>query len=390
MQRKPRKKGRAFSCLSLAALALFSILNVPLLLSPLGRFLGGETTLGDLARETRAAYVADVSFKSAFVDINGAYARLTGRRVYHGVSVLNNGMLDRDELAEMDMTEMAAGICRLEGALSESGIPFLYVQVPSKVDLADTLVPAGVENAANRNANALCGALEADGVQVLDLRPRLTGSVADVERYYYRTDHHWNADGAFFAFGEILARIASILPERAIDLSLTKAEQWERTVYADWFLGSHGKRVGRFFGGVDDLIVYTPRTPCTTSLSLPHKDFYGTGDFSELLIRTEYLERPDYFGADAHCVYLGGNYPLAVHENADAADGAHILLVKDSFSHPLEAMLSASLSRLDVIDPRYYRDGTVLEYAIKTRPDLVIVAINPSVFSDGAYLDYGA
>jgi hypothetical protein len=155
-------------------------------------------------------------------------------------------------------------------------------------------------------------------------------------------------------------------------------------------LGSHGKRVGRFFGGVDDLVLYTPRQSIETTLSVPHKGIVRTGDFADVLLCTEYLDTPNYFSDDTYCVYLGGNYPLTLHETPSATGGAHVLLVKDSFSLPLESMLSTSISRLDAIDPRYYKEETVLSYAERTRPDLVVVTINPSVFPDDAYLDYGA
>jgi len=386
----PSRWGRAFVCLFLVALFLFSACNAHLLADPLRRVCRGESTLSEVARQTRAAYVGGISFKSAFVDLNGAYARLIGRRVYHGVSRLNNGMLDRDGLALMDTTELAASLVRLSDALAARGIAFLFVQVPSKSDLAGTLTCDGVENAANPNADALCASLKSRGTEVLDLRPHLAASATDVERYFYRTDHHWNTDGAFSAFGEVLGHIAQMLPARAVDTSWADAARWERRTYPAWMLGSHGKRVGRFFGGVDDLLLYTPRKRIETSLALPHKQIFKEGDFLDVLVQEAYLDTPDYHGDDAYCVYLGGNYPLAVHNTEGVENGARVLLVKDSFSLPLEAMLSTALSRLDAIDPRYYREESVLEYAERTRPDLVVVAINPSVFSDGAYLDYGA
>ena len=385
-----RKRGRGLVCLFFVALFLFSACNAHLLFDPLRRVCRGENTLSEAARQTRAAYVGGISFKSAFVDLNGAYARLTGRHVYHGVSVLKNGMLDRDGVAAIDTGELAQALVRFSDALAARGISFLFVQIPSKSDLAGELACDGVENAANLNADALCKTLSARNVELLDLRSQLAATAAEVEHCFYRTDHHWNTDGAFCAFKEVLSRIAAMLTTRTVDVSWGSAERWERQIYPDWLLGSHGKRVGRFFGGVDDLVLYTPKERIETTLALPHKEIFKSGDFSEVLLCKEYLDAPDYHGDDAYCVYLGGNYPLVVHQTVGIEKGAHVLLIKDSFSLPLEAMLSTALSRLDAIDPRYFGEETVLEYAERTHPDLVVVAINPSVFSDGAYLDFGA
>lgn len=380
-------RSRYLVCLFLSVLFLFSAINLPLIFSPLTRFLGGEITLSDLARESRAAYVDGISFKSAFVDLNGAYARLTGRRVYHGVRLLNNGMLDWDGFADVDTAPLCDGILRLSESLSKEGIPLLYVQIPYKVDLEGRLLPDGAENTANQCADEVCHALSRHGIPVLDLRQVLTGCTSEVDRYYYRTDHHWNADGAFCAFGEVLGSISGLLPTRTVDLSWRDAARWEREVYRDWMLGSHGKRVGRLFGGTDDFILYTPREGIVSTLTLPHRGEVREGLFSETLIRWEYLERPNYHGDDAHCAYLGGNYPLALHTRDGIENGARVLLVKDSFSLSLEAMLSVALPRLDALDPRYFKEETVLRYAERTRPDLVVIAINPSVFSDRSYCD---
>lgn len=389
MKKCTQGKGIAFSCIFLSFLLLFSVLNAGLFLSPATRFLRGEISFSDAANEIRAAYVSDISFKPFFIDLNGAYARLSGRRTYHGVSVMENGMLDRESLPKTDMAALSDGLLHMSSMLSEHGIAFLFVQVPSKVDLSNALVSFGAENAANQNADELCASLSEGGVEVLDLRPRITGSIADVERFYYRTDHHWNADGAFCAFGAVLERISAMLPHRTVDLLWTDAQRWERSVYPRWFLGSHGKRVGRAFGGVDDLILYTPKETSVSTLTVPHKEMRREGAFSDVLIFDEYLDAPDHHGENPYCAYLGGDYPLALHENRSQENGAHVLLIKDSFSLPLQAMLSTSLSRLDVIDPRYYREKSVLEYAKETHPDLVIVAINPSVFSESVYADLG-
>ena len=387
---KKRKTARVCTCVLLALLLVGFLINLPLAIPPFSEFLAGRRTLSELSREVHAAYVDAFSFKASWIDLNGAYARMTGRRVCHGVSLLKNGMLDRDGLAPIDTSVIADGIVRLSDALAEQGIGVLYVQIPSKLDLEGTLACDGIENAALKNADALCTALSLHGVPVLDLRPLLCASVEDVESNFYRTDHHWSTDGAFCAFGTLLERISRMLPTGAVNTALADASRWERTVYPSWMLGSHGKRVGRFFGGVDDLVLYTPRQSVETALSVPHKGTVRTGVFADVLLCSEYLDAPNYFEDDAYCVYLGGNYPLTLHETPSAAGGAHVLLVKDSFSLPLESMLSTSISRLDAIDPRYYREETVLSYAERTRPDLVVVAINPSVFSDASYWNYGA
>ena len=82
---------------------------------------------------------------------------------------------------------------------------------------------------------------------------------------------------------------------------------------------------------------------------------------------------------------MGGDYPLVRHRNELAPNGISVLLIKDSFSIPVQAFLSCSVACLDVIDPRYLRGERVEDYLHAGAYDAVVMMINPSVYEDGHY-----
>jgi hypothetical protein len=220
---------------------------------------------------------------------------------------------------------------------------------------------------------------------VLDLRLTLTPDAESVEKYFYNTDHHWNTHGSFAAYGVILAYLREPFPMAPIDLSLADPKNWKQTVYEDWFLGSRGKRVGIYFGGVDDLTIYTPKFETQMSMYVPKHRAYTSGSFEDTVIKKEYLDAPDYFNENPYCTYIGGDYPLVYHKNDLAGNDLKVLLIKDSFSLPLQAFLSTAVRELEVLDPRYYNESTVTEYVVKSNPDIVLMAVNPSMFENECY-----
>lgn len=373
----------------LLLLALLSAVNLKLVKDPLQKFLQRELTFAEYVDQVQKGYLSDnFAHKNDFLNLNGLFARLTGRRTLNEVVKLNNGMLGRT-LSDVDVPAFANAISDFSDYLNEQDIPFLYIQMPVKESLDGQSYPVGIPFYGNKNADDLLSVLAAEEVEVLDLRPLLSQTPEMLEQYFAKTDHHWNNDGAFVAFQEILNYLHKSFPEKNIDLTYAQTNQWERHSIDNWFLGSHGKRVGVFFGGIDPLIWYTPKFETEMSCALPDRGALFQGDFADANIRSQYIEKKDYFGYNADCVYIGGNYGLVLHRNLYAPSSLKIMMIKDSFIKPLEAYLSTVFQEIDLIDPRNFSECTIAEYVERTKPDIVIYGINPSQFGTKAYRDLG-
>lgn len=373
----------------LAVLALLSAVNFDIVKNPLSKFIRQDTSFEGFVDEVQNGYLSD-SFvsKHYFVNLNGLFARLTGRRTLNDIVKLNNGMLSY-AFQEVDTTALANEITGFSGCLSEQDIPFFYIQMPYKESLDGQSFPVGITSYANQNADELLSRLSAGGVETLDLRPLLSQTPEMLERYFAKTDHHWNSDGAFAGFQEIVRYLHGSFPEGNIDLTYAQADQWERHSIDDWFLGSRGKRVGIFFGGTDPLIWYTPKFETEMSCAVPMHGWLYRGDFTDANIRTQYIEERHYFDYDAFCLYIGGDYPLVLHRNLYAPSALKVMIIKDSFTRPLEAYLSTVFQEIDVVDPRYFSECTIVEYVEQTEPDVVILALNPSAVTYKEYENLG-
>ena len=377
-----RLAGCAVFCLFVCVMAFR---NRTLILEPVRGFLLDHWSFDDAKRETQENYLSDrLRGKFELLSLNGGFVRLEGRTRYHDVQKMTNGMLTDVNLSGRDTSAFSENLGRFSRSLEARGIPFLFVMAPYKVPLEENLLPAGATDTINAFGDQVLAELAEQKVPFLDLRQEMSRTREQVETYFYRTDHHWNAEGAFRAYQLIMDAIRARFPETR--QTFTDAALWEKSVLPDWWLGSHGREVGPLFGGLDDLDVYLPvfETEMTRySLGV----WAMKGDFREVSIREWLLEYQDYFGLDHYQRYIGGGYPVTLHRNSRAENRMSLLLLRDSYALPVECFLSTEIASLDVVDPRMYDTMTEMDYMTLNPPDMVILMVCPGILK-GEYYRY--
>ncbi len=386
---KPSGKGLLTAAV-LIFLTAVMILNFPAFFAPVGRFSEGETDFPQFVQEMQAACTGQTREKTAFVNVNGLFSRVLGQRLCNNVIRLNNGMLTFPSYYQ-SIDPTASNLTEFNQFLTNKGIPFLYVQAPCKVDLEGKLVPSGMVYPSNDNANQLLQLLEQNGVRTFDLRPALSATPEQVGENFFRTDHHWTCTAALNAFPMIVEQLAQLVPEQSIDMTYTDPSQWEAHTYRNWFLGSQGKRVGVFYGGIDDITYYTPKfdTEMSCAVTMNHSWFYQ-GDFSDAVLRMEHIEQRALFRLSPYCVYIGGDYPVVQHRNSSAPSKLKVLMIKDSFTLPMQAYFSTLFQEVHVVDPRHMTACSVSEYVTLLQPDLVVMMLNADMIGTADYTNFGA
>lgn len=392
MEHKKRVKPSGAGVLTVAVLGFLAgvmLLNIRAFFTPAKALAKGESDFPQFVREVQAAYTGGTRERTAFVNLNGLFSRVLGQRLCNGVIRLDNGMLTFPSYRK-DIGPTADNLTAFNEFLADRGIPLLYVQAPCKVDGSDELMPDGMDYPANDNADELLLRLEQSGVPTCDLRPALSATPEAVSENFFATDHHWTNTAALKAFPIIVGRLAQLVPEQTVDMTYTDPNLWQAHTCRDWFLGSQGKRVGVFFGGVDDITYYTPKFETEMSCSVPmiHYGFYH-GDFSDAVLRMEHIERRDLFKLSPYCVYIGGDYPVVQHRNAVAPNKLKVVMIKDSFTLPLQSYFSTLFQEVHVLDPRYMTSCNVSEYITMCRPDLVMVMISADMLGPASYTDFG-
>lgn len=338
------------------------------------------STLGSFLVSAEGAANQDLDRSHGFIELYGGVQKALGRRVVvdmadpeYTVAKLDDGTLAFQNLVpdNVDQTDHADAVKFLKDYLGDTyDIPFLYIQAPQKIQ-SDEL-PDGMMNYGNQNSDQLLALLGERGVDTLDLRPGIAAAAVESDRpFFFRTDHHWTPEAGFAAY-QLISETLNTRYDYTADPQFSDPAQYDVKVYADWFLGSQGKRVGTLYAGLDGINFWTPRFE--TDFTYSAFGFFDdrNGPFEETLLFPERMESKDYFNGNPYTLYSGGDYPLARMVNHKNPDGPRILLIRDSFSCATAPFLALQCGELMTMDMRYFKDD-LATYIDWLRPDLVMI-----------------
>ena len=198
------------------------------------------------------------------------------------------------------------------------------------------------------------------------------------EYIYFRTDHHWTATGAYYAY-EAYCKKAGITP--------TPLSSYEKLSFGG-FLGTLYSKTGQpaAMGNNPDVVeAYIPK-------GTNDQYIYDANGGDRTRYRGGVVRRDtDTFYAAAASKYncfLMGDHPLIeIHNEKIGADrkGTAVLLVKESFGNAFAPFLVDSYEYVYVVDYRYY-NGTLTELVDAKGIDDVIFLNNVVATTGGARL----
>ena len=379
---------------------LFLLLTAAGLTLVLTAFVGGEGKLegllksavrerdpGAVLSEAESAVNSDLDRDHLFIQLYGGVQRLSGRRVIQDmvagntVAKLSTGALNFVNLGTAGQVDQEAvgrraqATAELAAKLEVRGIHYLYIAEPQKIQRGAELLPRGLEESGNATCDAYLAELDRLGVDYLDLRP-VFESNGIYSNWFFRTDHHWKPEAAFFAWqylsGELDLRYGYETPS-----ILTNPNNWSTRVLDDFFLGSQGKRVGSLYAGVDDFTIYTPKFDTNLTYTNSDGSFDRSGPFAQSVCFPERVEERDWFNGNPYTYYSGGDYAMATMVNHNNPKGPKVVLLRESFSCALAPFLALSCSELTTIDLRSF-SGDLTETIRALDPDLVITLYTAS------------
>lgn len=150
-----------------------------------------------------------------------------------------------------------------------------------------------------------------------------------------RTDHHWTALGAYYAYEQ-----------------WAKSAGFEPVPLSDYGAVELNRHFGLFYSmtksplmaqNPDTVTVYYP----SWRSSVMYYDSSSRGYSGDLI-----ADRSS--SSDKYSSFLGGDHPFAVITNEDAPNDNACLIFKDSYGNPFTVFVAAHYKTTCVVDPRYY------------------------------------
>lgn len=334
-------------------------------------------TITNLTAQLHGQMLGNFWHKDELIDINGGWAKILDQRMCNGALKLNNGYITR-VVPRTNVNKAASRMNALASLCRKIGVECLFVMFPSKIDAEKSLLPVGgPSDFSNENADAFLRQLS--GVELVDTRNIISATADDVTRYYFKTDHHWNFEGAFKASQTIAMKILSMLGENIGCGSLPQLDEnnWDKEPLGRPFLGSVGRRTGCWFAGMDEGVSYLlPRFDTELSIKIPRRQIFRHGNFQDAWIFKENFAAPVSGQKDCGYGVYGLDYAeISVH-NSLAPIKRRIFIIKDSYAIPVYAFLSTLFSEISIFDLRHLR-VEIGSFIQMFKPDLVCVMYNP-------------
>ncbi len=236
--------------------------------------------------------------------------------------------------------------------------PVYMALAPSKTVIAerDKLIPSYVASNANERYEKMVRDFQAAGMTNLSLQGL---KLSD----YFKTDHHWNIDGATEAYQVITKRmgLSTTLPET----------KWRKEDQHAYYGSLARKTTLSYAASGDRLDYYAPAF--FNGIDVCYEGKCGRPVIDESFVKQE----GDY--VDRYEVFLRGNHDIMSMKSAANRNRPTILVLKDSFANPVLPLLAKS-ANLEVVDIRYVpKSFDVSRFAKQKQIDSVLFLHNSNI-----------
>ena len=168
------------------------------------------------------------------------------------------------------------------------------------------------------------------------------------EYIYFRTDHHWTALGAYYAYVQFCTA-KGITPHNLSDYEVSQFPGFLGSFYND--------------GGKPDTMKNDPDTvnayhPVSATASMK----YGDNENSTLTGGQVIFDESTASASLKYGTFIMGDNPFTVIENPEVSNGESCIVVKESFGNAFVPFLVDHYQTVYVVDYRYY-SGSIAQLA---------------------------
>lgn len=343
----------------------------------------------EIINEINKIYSENVAYSNTFIDM---WSKLQSVANVQLLDDAEYGSIIKDEKGnlyfpadDVDVAPLAQNTIDFAKMLAEKNIKFAYIQAPNKDLKGYTDDIVSDYNFSNKNADEFLNILNENGVDTLDLRELVIEENLDREKLFYKTDHHWTTQTAFWAYDKLVEYLNQSYDLKIdLDKYYRNINNYTLTKMNNCYLGSLGRRVGKSVSGLDDYTFIEPNFETNyniyngvVSKSTP----IFKGNFHTAIVKDNILTSEDE-AANKHATYFEWDYGDLIIKNTLIDNDVKILLIKDSYSLPLAAFLSTCVSELHMVD---LRDSPKVDLKNKINDgdfDVVLVLYNTEVFNE--------
>lgn len=316
-------------------------------------FSFGKMADGSFAQDLESYLTDQIVLKDALVVAKNQWDRLTGKKCFGEDVYYVDGIYFQAH--KYNQEQLFENIDYINGWCKKSNVSDAYFMLePTAVQIYDRLP---------------YGAISDDGLQTNDaLAQRLNGFKSilypvDIlrehsdENVYYRTDHHWTMQGAYYGY----LKLAGMLGLEPVGM-----EKLKRIDLEEGFLGSLYSQAPFIGVKKDDVIFYD------------YSNLDYTVEIDKTGVKNDSFLFEDKFAAkDKYAALFNGNHgKITITNNSEETlDKGTLLIFKDSYANSIVPYLINDYREIVMIDLRFYGDSCADLYE-KAAPDKVLFLYN--------------
>ena len=269
--------------------------------------------------------------RNALIRIRSTFGLLTGNRLSRDVYKSGDGYLI-ERMADVDQKRLDRMLNAVNAFCARTQIPGTFVCAPNAVSVCSDLLPVSAITEDQETWMQYIGN-NLNGPVFCDLTGPLAEFYGSGRQAYYRSDHHWTTEAAFYTLPTVRA---------ALGLDTESSPMAPLAVCND-FVGSLAAKSGFSASKKDTIFIYRSDA----------EPAYVVTDPAAQTKRATVYSMDGLKSSDPYTVFLGGN---TGHLNilTDNAEGEKLLVFKDSYFNCFLPFLLSDYREIDIIDPRYY------------------------------------
>ncbi len=193
------------------------------------------------------------------------------------------------------------------------------------------------------------------------------------EYIFFRTDHHWTALGAYYAYCDLM-NVKGVMPAELTVFNEYKFEGFLGSFYAE---SGQKQSLGN---APDYVLAYEP-----TQLQKIHT-YTAAGEIDYSIVS----DGNALSAANKYLTFVCGDHPYGVMTNPTITDGSSCLVIKESFGNAMVAYLTQNYQNVYVVDYRYINGvfpGTLTQFVDERGIQDVIFVNNISATRSIALVD---
>ena len=290
-----------------------------------------------------------------------ALSRLGGSRMENGVYIGKDGQL-LEEIAVPEDEQLSENAGAIKSfAETYTDIPVTVMLVPDAACILSDSLPAFAQVEDQRQLFSMVERQLGDTVTWVDTYSILNKYKS--EKIYYKTDHHWTTQGAFYAFQGAAA---------SLGIEGDVSGNYVSYTVTDSFNGVLASKSGVNLDDEEQIDIYVPASG---------DDDVVVNYVDEAKKRTSLYDSSKLETRDKYAVFLGGNSSV-VDIKTVSTSTKRLLVVKDSFADCFIPFLTPYYREIVVVDPRYY-SGTMEEIMNTYRiTDALVLYSGNTFFTD--------